>query len=487
MTYFKVGPFANGAPPALNETNLNKLDQGIYDAHVLAGLSNDFVKNVKHPDFNAAGNDIQDDTAAIQAATNACIASGGGIVLFPPGIYRTSATLTVPSDNVRWVGTGVSSAIRYIGTNTAVRFGEQDTGNAVLNTAFCDLRIIGTSAASVGLEWVGVQRSVIGGNWRIEGFTGTNAIGLLFITQTNNLAAPVNTIANKIYGGDITNVTHGYVSTKATGVTATWGPSHNNFYGLRCSSFSGIGCNNDWGENNAYYGIDVSTSIDGTTGVRLNDQVCGFYQTRADNSSGEGNTAIGWDVTSSANGFTINMPTGDGTTTWMRFGNAPFEPIQSRIQIGTNPPYGNVDRQAVNYQVGNFRRAFTAIGQDFWTARPWKNNSPSNIATGEVCVMDPAEEGAVLRLNAANHGPRPMVAVELISSGRMGGVAVSGSVCTVQADTGAIAIGDTLVASVTANARVRTDNTETNPRKIVGYARTAKVAGSNGTVKAMIA
>jgi polygalacturonase len=38
-------------------------------------------------DFGAAGEGAPDDRAAIQAAINACVAAGGGVVYFPEGTY----------------------------------------------------------------------------------------------------------------------------------------------------------------------------------------------------------------------------------------------------------------------------------------------------------------------------------------------------------------------------------------------------------------
>lgn len=72
----KVGP-----------TNLNKLETGVSDAHTrIDGL----WFNVK--DYGAKGDGTTNDTAAIQAAIMACIAAGGGIVYFPPGIYICDVT-----------------------------------------------------------------------------------------------------------------------------------------------------------------------------------------------------------------------------------------------------------------------------------------------------------------------------------------------------------------------------------------------------------
>lgn len=68
--------------------------------------------------FGARGDGVTDDTAAIQAAINACVAAGGGIVSFPPGIYVTSAALVIPGNNVRLQGAGAVA-----GNTNAARWG----------------------------------------------------------------------------------------------------------------------------------------------------------------------------------------------------------------------------------------------------------------------------------------------------------------------------------------------------------------------------
>ena len=47
-------------------------------------------------DYGAVGDGVTDDTAAIQAAINA-ISSTGGLVYIPPGIYKTTASITIPN------------------------------------------------------------------------------------------------------------------------------------------------------------------------------------------------------------------------------------------------------------------------------------------------------------------------------------------------------------------------------------------------------
>lgn len=68
------------------------------DAHSLTGSSEGPPGSVRDwlnvTDYGALGDNVADDTAAIQAALNVC--PMGGIVYLPAGAYRTSAPLTIP-------------------------------------------------------------------------------------------------------------------------------------------------------------------------------------------------------------------------------------------------------------------------------------------------------------------------------------------------------------------------------------------------------
>ena len=76
-------------------------------------------------DFGAVGDGSTSDTAAIQAAINACGAAGGGTVYFPAGTYALSSGISWTYDNInlRGVGSGKSGS-----TTLKITF---STGNVI--------------------------------------------------------------------------------------------------------------------------------------------------------------------------------------------------------------------------------------------------------------------------------------------------------------------------------------------------------------------
>lgn len=76
--------------------------------------------NVKN--YGAVGNGTTDDTAAINSAISAAVASGnGGIVYFPNGKYKVTSTLTITTGGVSLLGDGQNSSyIWYYGTGSCI-------------------------------------------------------------------------------------------------------------------------------------------------------------------------------------------------------------------------------------------------------------------------------------------------------------------------------------------------------------------------------
>ncbi|THA72553.1 hypothetical protein E6R60_26865 [Streptomyces sp. A0642] len=86
------------APVAMGGQRLTGLAAGVdpQDAATMAQIGQSVLGwvNVKDKAYGAKGDGVTNDTAAIQAALNAC--APGGIVYIPEGVYRTSAPLTPP-------------------------------------------------------------------------------------------------------------------------------------------------------------------------------------------------------------------------------------------------------------------------------------------------------------------------------------------------------------------------------------------------------
>jgi len=103
---------AKTIPQLTDATTVNAADELIVQqggitkratgAELAKGLNN---INGKVKDFGAVGDGVADDTAAINAAM-ASIASTGGTITLPRGVYRTTSTITVTTDNVSLVGEG---------------------------------------------------------------------------------------------------------------------------------------------------------------------------------------------------------------------------------------------------------------------------------------------------------------------------------------------------------------------------------------------
>jgi len=96
-------------------------------------------------DYNAQGDGVTDDSAAIQAAVNAAAAAGQG-VWFPPGTYNQTVRITVPS-NVNVKGAGVWwSHLHAIAPSSGNGIGFRLNNN----TTVSDLRISGADTQRNG-------------------------------------------------------------------------------------------------------------------------------------------------------------------------------------------------------------------------------------------------------------------------------------------------------------------------------------------------
>lgn len=98
------------------------------------------VYNVR--DFGARGDDATDDTRAIQAAIDAAQAARGGVVSFPVGVFRTTATLLLKSNAVVLQGAGNASIIKpAMPTGAAIRISHANDLFQCINNQVADLTL----------------------------------------------------------------------------------------------------------------------------------------------------------------------------------------------------------------------------------------------------------------------------------------------------------------------------------------------------------
>lgn len=125
---------------------------------VAVGLAAATFFNVKT--YGAQGNGVSDDTAAITATIAAATAVGGGTVFFPPGIYRTTTSITLPG-NILLLGSGGLSSKLAIDSGVGA-------GAVIFGT-----NPVGSLAGATGL-WLGaingaVPGTLLGGNYNATG------------------------------------------------------------------------------------------------------------------------------------------------------------------------------------------------------------------------------------------------------------------------------------------------------------------------------
>lgn len=136
------------------------------DAQFLQGVEDALVENVA-PVFNvvgfgATGDSTTDDTAAIQAAIDACDANRGGTVFFPQGRYRIASGLTVSKPGTRLLGEGLpgqgrdsayhsaQGSSRIISDNGITAITCNYGSHSTLGFAFENLHLLAASGSTSG-------------------------------------------------------------------------------------------------------------------------------------------------------------------------------------------------------------------------------------------------------------------------------------------------------------------------------------------------
>lgn len=82
-----------------------------YSTAVATNVNAKLGQYVSVKDFGAVGNGTVDDTAAIQAAIDAVKTSYGAAVYFPPGRYKITSSIKVPTKTISLYGSGADTSI----------------------------------------------------------------------------------------------------------------------------------------------------------------------------------------------------------------------------------------------------------------------------------------------------------------------------------------------------------------------------------------
>lgn len=216
------------------------------------------IFNVKASPYNAAGDGVTDDTAAIKSAISAKDAIGGGTIYFPRGNYKTSSAIDFGTAACVIAGDGWASTDPTAMSNNRGSFiyTTMASGNAFT---------VGDSAGSSGSV---LQGFVIRDLAFVCTVGGNNTIGLS-LRPTVNADFAVSLLDNLwIYGFGVAGLNPGsaresifrnlYVTNCGTGVLisgSTFAKDfHNNFfYGLNLQN-NIVGLNARVGSNNSFYG-----------------------------------------------------------------------------------------------------------------------------------------------------------------------------------------------------------------------------------------
>jgi hypothetical protein len=208
----------------VRETGTNT-DLRLKDALAAVRSVNNRVFNVKQPPFNAVGDGVTLDDAAVQGAYAALVANGGGSLYFPAGTYLVSQTLATGTVGLTILGDGMDAsrikstngvaAITISGSGAAKAVGLRDIavettsltadlvnadaiGSSIL---FC--RFVGPSGGNNPIRWR--SDGVIAFNRLFTSTTGTT--GKVDITD-----APYNPqdiqIANNLFNGPTAAAPH---------------------------------------------------------------------------------------------------------------------------------------------------------------------------------------------------------------------------------------------------------------------------------------
>lgn len=143
------------------------------------------VEGVSVLSYGALGNGAFDNTTAINAATTALVALGGGTLVFPAGVYAHTGTV-LQGSGVRWLGYGAT--LQYSGA--AVQVSSPTTG--VLNNAGIEGFVLNAGSTSTKILELKSPYHCEYKNLELQSVSSTN-IAVDFLANTTG---PVNASGN---------------------------------------------------------------------------------------------------------------------------------------------------------------------------------------------------------------------------------------------------------------------------------------------------
>ena len=129
-----------------------------------AGLALQVVVNIKNAPYNAVGDGVADDSAAIQAAVDD-LPIGGGKIVFPTGVYLFKDIDILDKESVSF---DFGDSVLNLAVGAQYAFKMQNTSATFKKGGTWENATFGTGSASVGLIWID------GGAWTSQVFNRIN-------------------------------------------------------------------------------------------------------------------------------------------------------------------------------------------------------------------------------------------------------------------------------------------------------------------------
>lgn len=197
--------------------------------------------------YGAVGDGVADDTAAIQAAINACTI--GGTVYIPAGTYKTTAVLTIAVNGVQILGDGSKATDIKPATVAQDVFSFVKAGSSIEYCSIRHLRIeptalVGTAIKVTNHYWMMVEDVVIAGNHNIglDILRGSVAYNLVLKDVLVNTSTLVGCRLGYSGTGALQNV---IMSNACFNGSAGYGLAVYSCGGLLWSNGETLGCNVD--------------------------------------------------------------------------------------------------------------------------------------------------------------------------------------------------------------------------------------------------